>query len=342
MRLSGSLADISELKAAQDELVLLAHHDRLTGLPNRERFVQELQGSLRRNRENPDSHFAVLFFDFDRFKNVNDSLGHHVGDALLVSIAERFRAELRQNDIAARFGGDEFVILLNDTAGVSETRLAADRLLAALASPHTLGHHSVVSTASIGVVTDGLGHQNAADVLRDADAAMYKAKAAGKNNHRFFDQQMHDVAVEQLRIENDLRAGLDDQLEVYYQPIVTLSDGRPAGFEALVRWNHPERGLITPDRFIPLAEETGLIIPLGARVLREACNQLAHWDSTLILGIRPTMSINCSKRQLLDSGFVTLLKDVLHSSGLEAHRITLEITETAVMDHPIDIAQVMS
>jgi len=297
VRLSGSLTDISEL------------------------------GALRRDRDDPDYHFAVLFFDFDRFKTVNDSLGHSVGDALLISIAERFRAELRKDDIAARFGGDEFVILLNGTAGTDETRLAADRLLAALARPHRLGKHNVVSTASIGVVTDGLGHDNAADVLRDADAAMYKAKASGKNNHRFFDQQMHDAAVERLRTENDLRAGLDDQLEVYYQPIVTL---------------HPTRGLIPPDHFIPMAEETGLIVPLGARVLREACRQLAAWDRGPALVRQPNMSVNCSKRQLLDPGFTALVRDVLERTGLPAGRLTLEITETAVMENPDEIARVMS
>jgi len=342
VRLSGSLTEISELKAAQDELMLLAHHDRLTGLPNRERFLKELQGALRRNRDDPSFHFAVLFFDFDRFKTVNDGLGHPVGDALLVSIAERFRAHLRHNDTAARFGGDEFVILLNGTAGIDETRLAAERLLTALARPHRLGTHDVVSTASIGVVTDGLGHDNAADVLRDADAAMYKAKAAGKNNHCFFDQQMHDAAIDRLRTENDLRAGLEDQLEVYYQPIVTLSDGRPVGFEALVRWNHPTRGLIAPDRFIPMAEETGLIVPLGARVLREACRQLAAWDRGPWLGRPPGMSVNCSKRQLLDPGFTELVRDVLKRTGLPAGRLTLEITETAVMENPEDIARVMA
>ncbi len=342
VRLSGSLTDISELKAAQDELIQQAHHDRLTGLPNRERFLKELQGALRRHHDDPDDHFAVLFFDFDRFKTVNDSLGHSVGDALLISIAERFRAELRKDDIAARFGGDEFVILLNGTAGPDETRLAADRLLAALAQPHRLGKHTVVSTASIGVVTDGLGHDNAADVLRDADAAMYKAKAAGKNNHRFFDQQMHDAAVERLRTENDLRAGLDDQLEVYYQPILTLADSRVVGFEALVRWNHPTRGLITPDRFIPMAEETGLIVPLGARVLRAACRQLAAWDRGPALGRQPGISVNCSKRQLLDPGFTALVRDVLDRTGLPAGRLTLEITETAVMENPEDIARVMA
>jgi len=342
IRLSGSLTDISELKAAQDELMQLAHHDRLTGLPNRERFLKELQVALRRHHDDPDYHFAVLFFDFDRFKTVNDSLGHTVGDALLVSIAQRFRAELRLNDTAARFGGDEFVILLNGTAGADETRLAADRLLATLAQPHRLGIHEVVSTASIGVVTDGLGHRNAADVLRDADAAMYKAKAAGKNNHRFFDQQMHDAAFERLQTENDLRTGLDEQLEVYYQPIVTLSDGRPVGFEALVRWNHPTRGIITPDRFIPMAEETGLIVPLGARVLREACRQLAAWDRGPSLGRQPGMSVNCSKRQLLDPGFTALVRDVLERTGLPAARLTLEITETAVMENPDDIARVMA
>ena len=342
VRLSGSLTEISELKAAQDELIQLAHHDRLTGLPNRERFLKELQGALRRHRDDPDYHFAVLFFDFDRFKTVNDSLGHSVGDALLISIAERFRAELRKNDTAARFGGDEFVILLNGTAGTDETRLAADRLLATLSRPHRLGKHEVVSTASIGVVTDGLGHTNAADVLRDADAAMYKAKAAGKNNHRFFDQQMHDAAVDRLRTENDLRAGLDDQLVVYYQPIVTLTDGQPAGFEALVRWNHPTRGLIAPDRFIPIAEETGMIVPLGARVLREACRQLAAWDQGPALGRMPGMSVNCSKRQLLDPGFTALVRDVLERTGLPAGRLTLEITETAVMDNPDEVARVMA
>ena len=342
VRLSGSLTEISELKAAQDELIQLAHHDRLTGLPNRERFMKELQVALRRHRDDPDYHFAVLFFDFDRFKTVNDSLGHSVGDALLISIAERFRAELRQNDTAARFGGDEFVILLNGTVGADETRLAADRLLATLAQPHRLGKHDVVSTASIGVVTDGLGHSSAADVLRDADAAMYKAKAAGKNNYRFFDQLMHDAAVDRLRTENDLRAGLDDQLQVYYQPIVTLTDGQPVGFEALVRWDHPTRGLIAPDRFIPLAEETGLIVPLGARVLREACRQLAAWDRGPSRGRRNGMSVNCSKRQLLDPGFTELVRDVLERTGLPAGRLTLEITETAVMDNPDELARVMA
>jgi diguanylate cyclase (GGDEF)-like protein len=264
-----------------------ARSDALTGLPNRALLTDRLEESIRHCKQDPDYKYAVLFLDFDRFKIINDSLGHEVGDLLLVSIAERLVASLRPGDTAAhpgdrhvpaRLGGDEFVILLDGITEFDDAIAVAERLQEALSAPHRIGDHNVFSTASIGIVTSAGEYTRADDVLRDADTAMYHAKTSGKARHVVFDDCMHQAAVERLELEEDLRRSLEvGDFWLSYQPIMGLSSGRLMGFEALMRWTHPHRGPVPPDVFIGLAEEIGLIVPIGRWVLMEAARQLKAW-----------------------------------------------------------------
>ena len=342
VRLAGSLADITELKQAQEELRRIAQHDRLTGLPNRETFTERLCRSVARAERDSKYHFAVLFFDFDRFKVINDSLGHSVGDALLVSIAERFAEHLRPADTVARFGGDEFVVLLDGIAGVDEAERISQHLLEVFAEPHELNGQRVASTASIGLVSSEHRYDAAEDMIRDADAAMYQAKAQGKGRYHLFDAAMHEQIVQRLSLEQEMRqCSFEDEFELLYHPIVSLERGHTTGLEALVRWQHPERGRIAPDTFIDIAEETGLIIPLGEWILRTACHQLKQWHDALGHDTPLIMNVNVSKRQLMHPGFCDLLLDVIDETGVRAGELNLEITETTVMDARHDVVDVM-
>ena len=332
----------SQRLAAIDELEIAATTDSLTGLSNRAVFMDRLDCAMRRS-DRDGSRFAVLFFDFDRFKVVNDSLGHEVGDALLRSIARVFRNSVRDPDTVARFGGDEFVVLLDSLSEWSEGREKAERLLHEFAEPHDVVSHRIVSTASIGLVTNEHAHQSAADMLRDADAAMYQAKEDGGARVVQFDRAMHERAMSRQSLESSLRFALEDnQLRLVYQPIVSLETGTVSGFEALLRWDHPDRGVVSPVDFIPIAEETGMIIGIGRWVLRTACRQIADWNRRLGLEAKLSINVNISKRQLMDSALIDDVLDCLRENDLPAEDLKLEITESMISDERFDVIPLLA
>ncbi|MEE8460150.1 MAG: GGDEF and EAL domain-containing protein [Phycisphaerales bacterium] len=326
------------------ELRSAALHDKLTRLPNRSLLTERLTEAIERSKSDPLYKFAVLFLDFDRFKIINDSLGHEVGDLLLISIAERLTANLRKRDntshfseghVAARLGGDEFVILLDDIRDTSDATAMADRLQTALSAAHSIRGHDVISTASIGIVTCAGEYDRAQDILRDADTAMYHAKSTGKARHVVFDERMHQEAVQRLELEEDLRRALDRQeFRLAYQPIIDLESGRLTGFEALLRWNHPQRGDVPPGLFIGLTEEIGLIVPLGAWVVREAATQLKKWHDQIPQDPPLEMNINLSRRQLGQDDLIDTLRRIIDETGVNPRSLKLEVTESAIMESP--------
>jgi diguanylate cyclase (GGDEF)-like protein len=310
-----------------------AFHDALTGLPNRPLLIDHLKLAIERSKLQHDHLFAVLFIDLDRFKNINDSLGHNTGDQLLVAIAGRISACLRPTDTLARLGGDEFAILLDGLDDWAIANAVADRIQSELLKPFSLNGHEVYTTASIGIRLSIDGREDAENMLRDADTAMYRAKDNGKARHELFHSTMHTRAVALLKLENDLRRAIErEEFRVHYQPIVSLETEALVGFEALARWNHPERGLVPPDEFIPLAEETGLITEIGAWVLREACTQLRKWQSELGRETL-TMSVNLSGKQLTQTDLIQQIQNTLEQTGLNPTWLRLEITESVVMEN---------
>jgi diguanylate cyclase (GGDEF)-like protein/PAS domain S-box-containing protein len=330
--------DITETKLAQERLREAAEHDRLTELPNRELFLVRLQEAISQAQRDSRYKFAVLFFDFDRFKVVNDSLGHDAGDALLKDIALRFQQVLRDSDTAARFGGDEFCVLLTDLKDYQQARSITDRLLKVFNKPHDLGGNKVTSTASIGLVTNATRYTRAQDMLRDADAAMYQAKDNGKARVVEFDQAMHLAAVDRLRIEADLRLAVErDEMKLVYQPIVSLRTSELDGFEALVRWHHPERGVVSPADFIPIAEDSGLIVPLGQWTVREACSQLKAWNTKIRADKPIRINVNLSMRQINHPGAVEMIRREIAESGIDPHWLKLEITESVIAGERSDV-----
>ncbi|MFG0298056.1 MAG: putative bifunctional diguanylate cyclase/phosphodiesterase [Phycisphaerales bacterium JB047] len=347
-RLAGSLVDISELKAAQERLRVLAHHDRLTGLPNRAVFTERVSYALACARRDPGRSFAVLFGDFDGFKNVNDSLGHAVGDAMLIRAAECFQSMLREVDTVARMGGDEFALILEDVQNPEIAMETAERLIDSFREPYSLKGHEVISTLSLGLVMSGPKYDSAEAMLRDADAAMYQAKTSGKSRVQIFDEKMHEAAMRRLDAERELRAAtrdfesMDREFRLQYQPIVELADGRIAGFEALVRWDHPESGMVPPDRFIPIAEDAGMIIPLGEWTLVRACEQAVRWRRN-IGATRPfKVNVNLSRRQMMQPDLIPMLERVLEQTGVRPSDLVLELTETSMMDDRIDAVEIMN
>ncbi|MHC4218837.1 MAG: putative bifunctional diguanylate cyclase/phosphodiesterase [Planctomycetota bacterium] len=339
-------------RALLEMLETQALSDALTGLPNRALLTDRLDQAIKRGEREPDYKFAVLFLDFDRFKIINDSLGHEVGDMLLISIAERLASNLRAGDTAthsgtghvpARLGGDEFVILLDGLADHEDAVTVAERLQEALAAPHEIGDHDVISTASIGIVTSAGGYDRADDVIRDADTAMYHAKTGGKARHVIFDDRMHQEAVERLELEQDLRRSVDaGEFWLSYQPIVSLSTGELKGFEALMRWSHPQRGPVPPDVFIGLAEEIGLIVPIGRLALREATRQLKDWHERFPHDPPLTMNVNISKHQLRQQNLVEIVDGILRETNLDPASLKLEITESAIMDSPEQVTDLLN
>jgi PAS domain S-box-containing protein len=340
VRIAGSFTDITEGKVA----------DVLTSLPNRVLFMDRLLRCLEYARRRPDFSYAVLFIDLDGFKVVNDSLGHVVGDQLLVGVARRLEHSVRLTDsvgrlsqgsgpdadrgTVARLGGDEFTILLPHIGEVSDSTRVAERILEALRQPFVLNGHEVYVTASIGIVVSATGYQFGEDVLRDADTALYRAKALGKARYELFDAAMRDRAVARLEMETALRRALErGEFRLYYQPLVRLDRDTLVGFEGLLRWQHPEHGLLLPEKFIPLAEETGLIVPLGRWVIREACRQLAAWrdDGQTIDNF--CVSVNLSSREFQQTDLVDYVRKILAEYALRGDHLEIEITESTAMEN---------
>jgi diguanylate cyclase (GGDEF)-like protein len=324
-----------ELQESREHFRHAAFHDALTGLPNRSLFTEHLRLALGRAHQNEDYRFCVLFLDLDRFKNINDSLGHPSGDELLMLVARRLETCVRQTDVVARFGGDEFALLLEAMQDPSDAVQVAEKILRTIAAPFKLTNHEAITTASIGVALGSPNYKEAEDIVRDADTAMYRAKDGGKARYELFDTAMHTRAVTLLRLETDLRRAIEnEELCVYYQPIVSVANGELHGFEALVRWHHPERGLIQPGDFISLAEETGLILPIGLNVLREACRQLRKWQQRSLSDRDLIISVNLSGKQLTQPDLIERIEEVLNESQLKPWHLKLEVTESVVMENP--------
>ncbi len=329
--------DIGARRRAEAGLQHLAFHDSLTGLPNRRRFMEVLAGSIARVQGGGAraNSFAVLFLDFDRFKLVNDSLGHGAGDELLVQLARRIQERLRPTDIVARLGGDEFAILAEHVEQQRDAIVLAERLLASLARPFTLLGHEIAASASIGITFSTLGYRSAEEVLRDADTAMYKAKAGGKARYAVFDASLHTEVSRRLRLEGELRRTIDaGHLAVVYQPVYDIRDaGAPklVGFEALVRWRHPTEGELAPMSFLPIAEESGLMRPLSDFVLHCACRQLRQWQLSDPSWAELTISVNVSADDMVQSGFVSRVTQAVLEAGLRPQHLTLELTENILM-----------
>ncbi|HEX8397125.1 MAG TPA: EAL domain-containing protein [Pyrinomonadaceae bacterium] len=324
--------NITERVHAEKQLVHNAFHDALTGLPNRALFHEHLRAAIDRAARRLTT-FAVLFLDFDRFKVVNDSLGHLEGDKLLVQIARRLESCLRTSDIVARLGGDEFTILLDEFDDTEDAFSIVERIQQSLKEPFELSGREVFTSASIGIALSNAAYTNPEELLRDADIAMYRAKELGRARYQIFNQAMHERASVRLQLETEIRRAVErGEFRMFYQPIIEIQSGKTIGFESLVRWQHPERGIVSPDDFIPIAEETGQIIPLGEWVLRESCRQFREWQNEKIADENLTISVNLSCKQFMQSDLVERITAILQETQLKAECLRLEITESHLIE----------
>lgn len=327
------IRDITARKRAEEQLLHNALHDSLTKLPNRVLFMDHLKLAVNHSKRRKNYMFALLFVDLDRFKIINDSLGHAVGDELLLALARRLETCLRAGDTLARLGGDEFTVLLDAINGHDDALRVAERIQEVLSQPFKLAGHEMTMSASIGIAFSDAGENMAEDLLRDADTAMYQAKALGKAQYQIFDKDMHAHAVRLQQLESELRGAIErEELRVHYQPTVSLESGRISGFEALVRWQHPERGLIPPIDFLPNAEDTGMIIEIDRWVLRQACQQMREWQDRLPSTRGIKINVNLSCKQFMQPDLVEHVKQTLSETGLAPQSLRLEITETVVME----------
>lgn len=319
-----------QMQESFSKLEYTAYHDILTALPNREAILDKLSQAIANSSADPPSLFAIFFLDLDFFKFVNDSFGHLAGDRLLVAVAERLQQVIRSTDTLARFGGDEFIILLEPIADISQVTCLADQILKSFQSPFDLDGNQLFISTSIGIVLSTMAKGNPENFLRNADLALYRAKANGKNSYEVFNQLMHDRAIERLQLETDLRNAIERQeFELYYQPIVSASSLKIIGFETLIRWHHPVLGLVSPAKFIPLLEETGLIIPLGWWILRQACSQMQQWIEKYDNNPEIAIAVNITSQQFSHPNFLVQIEQILGETQLSPYNLKLEITESA-------------
>jgi diguanylate cyclase (GGDEF)-like protein/PAS domain S-box-containing protein len=342
-RLVGSLTDVTERKTAEEKLAHDATHDALTGASNRKFLINRLKRSLERMKLGENYCFAALFIDLDRFKSINDTMGHQVGDELLVKITEKLKSLIRPRDMLARLGGDEFVILVENASQKRQVKPIAERILRKLQNPMVINGQEIYISASIGIVFGANGYEKAEELIRDADLAMYRAKMKGKGRFEWFESQMHDGMLSRFQLEMDLPRAIErEEFLLHYQPIVDLDNETVVGFESLIRWQHPTRGFIPPNEFIPIAEETGIILSIGKWVLRESCRQMAHWQKMFPLASNLIISVNLSGAQLEQTDLTWQVQQILAESGLRPNCLKLEITESVIMknaEQAIETAQ---